>query len=771
MEVGLKSWSGLRAELLNRISREVDNTGSLAENINNYHELEELAKSSSKFWEFFSHAYNVWPTTYNDFMIDEFDNVVPKCTTPVIYTRLWKMRRTRQIFTLNVDGLVARSFREIYPNAKGVQLLEFDGYSVSDSLSYLARDNYCVVNLHGTFTQKSRWIMNAEQRAQLLSGPMGEKYAAYIRRLFSEYNIVFIGMNPADVAISPFLTAAAQQGSLGNHYWICPNPTSEVVKWAQKQGVRLVAYQPLRDEKGIPVHTQDICGIIDQIESFSSKDERVELPQLDPPISPSNIPDPLQIIGSIHVDRVAARANLAGAISHIGAEYGYTSKELEKFLEKYNIPLKIASMIDENMPGFDKIGGYSIVQPIQNSGTSSVWLVEDTTKEEQPYFALKSLSPDSITSLVTRQSFRRGIESLYLLSGSNSKVAPKYISHSELPLSVVMEFIEGSTLEEFLNDFPKLDEKIVVDLFIRVCDAVRKCHVSEGKVLHRDVKPGNIMLEAWHSGYPLQDVLGKNIRLINFDLSWHRFTSGDTKSISAEDIGYYSPEQRNSANSMPPRSAETDVYMLGMVLYFMCSRKAPPDGGAGLTDWPTSVRKAVRSVFKDDLIRERVQRLIADMTHVAMEDRIDLSNVIAEAEGVHAWITKNIAEIDNEYIVENLAVAAGRAYDWDKSAMSASIRSTESTDLRITYRQKGQKAIFEFMRQKSSADNRATFGPKMAEKISNAGTILQNFGWDILQKDSRGMSAEIRINNLRQKNDFGVGVWKNACDLLLASFD
>jgi NAD-dependent SIR2 family protein deacetylase len=771
MEVGMPSWSGLRSALLQKISRAVDDAGSNPDELENYRELEEISNNNDRFWDFFQLASSEWSATYNDFMLEQFDNKINQTPIPIIYKRLWKMRRLRQIFTLNVDTLVTRAFHSVYSNKNQHQLLEFDGYNVSDSLSFLSRDNYCVVNLHGTYPHKSRWIMDSSQRSQLMSGPIGAKYTSYVIRLFLEYNIVFVGLNPADVAISPFLTKAKEAGVLGRHYWICPNPTPDVVKWTQKNNIRLIVYSPDLNEKNIPAHSQDICAILDQIEEYKSIDNRVTLPSSALSIEPRSILKPIEELKIINSNRDDGTKRLAGAISWIGEENGYSSRELSQFLNDYKVPLQISSMLDAETEGFNEVNGYSIRHCLQSGGASSVWLVDKKIDSDNSYYAMKALSPDSLTSLPIRQSFRRGIESLYLLSTSNTKVAPQYISHSELPLSVVMEFITGATLSEFLSNFKKLQPIFILRLFRKICEAVRACHISEGKVLHRDIKPGNVMLEGWHPGYEIQDAEDSVIRLINFDLSWHRFTSGDTKSISAEDIGYYAPEQRNSINSLPPRSAETDIYMLGMVLYYICSRKLPPDGGSGLTDWPALVQKAMRSQFPDELVRARMVRLTLEMTYLDMSDRVDLSNVIAEIEGLIFWIENASEKIDDDFLVEYLAILTGRYYFWDRSALFAKINANESTDMTISYIQKGQRASVEFFRQKSGADQRGTFGQKMSEKISHAANVLKESGWDITLRSSRGLNAEIRISKLRSQQDFGAESWKKASSYLLASFE
>lgn len=644
--------------------------------------------------------------------------------------------------------------------------MEFDGFNVADSYNHLSKNAYCLINLHGTYHSKSRWIMNGDQRESLIAGAKGAKFSHFISRVFSEYNVVFVGMNPSDVAISPFLRQATKNGLLGNHYWICPNPKADVSRWAQKHGVRLIAYSPEVNEDGLPNHSQDICAILDHLDRAESEDERVRLPNNSERVDPKSIGEPGDFLSSIISDRRSVKKDLEGAIAHIGDEFGYSSRELSDFLTRYKVPIQFASTVSELTPDFDEVMSYSVVKNLQSGGSSSVWLARKN-ESDADYVALKILSPDKLESLTVRQSFRRGVESLYLLTQENSGVAPKYLQHSELPLSVAMELIDGSTLSDFCQSFRRVEGKMLITLFKKICEAIRACHQSPGRVLHRDVKPGNIMLEGWHQGYELVDAVEAKIRLINFDLSWHRFTTGDTKSISAEDIGYYAPEQRRAINSLPPRSAETDVYMLGMVFYFLCSRTAPPDGGAALSDWSRMVRAACRRVFKDALISVRVQRLIEDMTDLDMEKRVELSVAIAELDGLLAWINKQNGAIDDEYIIEYLALKSDREYRWDGLSYRAQIRTRESTELSVKYLHKGRRVEIEFFRQKSAADTRASFGGKLRQRITAAGDALKAIGWNIDSADSRGLKAQIRIEELKLSPDFGAETWREVSDSLL----
>jgi len=767
-EVGLPTWSILKEKMFESVDNSVRVGISDDSEMEEFRHLEILYESDD-FWSFFSHASKNWPTTYGDVLTTQFDEIIAHVPTPQIYKKIWEMSKVRQIFTTNVDGLISRAFFEVKNSP--IQLMEYDGFSAADSISFLARNAYCAINLHGTYTTKSKWIMHGEQRSALIKSTYGDKYTRFITRLFSEYVVIFVGINPMDAAISPFIKRASECGQLSGHFWICPHPDSEKKRWAENNSVRIISYTPQFDETGAQIHAQEICAIIDDVDRFISKEERVSLPNTSTMIEPSTLEGANSVMSAMMLNKRETVDKLSGALTFIGENKGYESNSMKDFLSAYSVPIQFSANINPNTDGYNYIGDFKIVDSIQTKGLSSVWSAKHIDGNDFEYYVIKLLNDSGVRDLVERESFRRGIESLFLLSQAGINVGPKYKYHFEVPLSLVMETISGTTLDEFRKTYIDPTHDILISVFLNVCKATLRCHSSDGQVLHRDIKPTNVMLENWYIGYDHADAKEVSIRLLNFDLSWHRFTSGNTKSIGADDIGYYSPEQRNSANTEPPRYAATDVYMLGMLLFFIVTGENPPDGGATVQNWEEHISKKTKYWLKENLLWKRISRLITQMTKKEPACRCDLNTAIAEIESLICWISGDMAYVDDDLFVENLAISTDRHYIWNSIDMTATVGQRSDINFLLQYQQRGRKINFKFFRTRTESDNRSAFGERLRSRLQSVTTLLESQGWEVSQSGNKGLDASIRVEKIKENHTHHAQTWKSICDQLMASFE
>jgi len=143
-------------------------------------------------------------------------------------------------------------------------------------------------------------------------------------------------------------------------------------------------------------------------------------------------------------------------------------------------------------------------------------------------------------------------------------------SPSGIPF-LVMEFVEGDSLEQFLKKNTYIEAHEAIEIFLQVCTALTQAH--QNRIIHRDVKPGNIILTVNESG-------SKTVKIVDFGIAKVRSLSDrGTRDLTqtGEVFGsphYMSPEQCLGFEL----DSRSDIYSLGCVMY-ECLSGRPPFAG------------------------------------------------------------------------------------------------------------------------------------------------------------------------------------------------
>ncbi|MBQ4526544.1 MAG: protein kinase [Clostridia bacterium] len=126
---------------------------------------------------------------------------------------------------------------------------------------------------------------------------------------------------------------------------------------------------------------------------------------------------------------------------------------------------------------------------------------------------------------------------------------------------IVMEYVDGITLKEYICQNRRLSFEETLDIAYQICDAMQAAH--EKNIVHRDIKPHNILITE-----------DKKIKVTDFGIA--RFGTGNTITSNDDILGsvhYISPEQAKG-ESVDSRS---DIYSLGIAMYEMLTGKVPFD--------------------------------------------------------------------------------------------------------------------------------------------------------------------------------------------------
>ena len=208
-------------------------------------------------------------------------------------------------------------------------------------------------------------------------------------------------------------------------------------------------------------------------------------------------------------------------------------------------------------------GKYEILKEIGRGGMSIVYLAMDKRLNKQ--WAVKEIR-------------KKG-------SGKNDEVVVnsllaeanlmKRLDHPSLPrivdiidngvtIYVVMDYIEGESLDKILNEYGAQPEEMVIAWAKQLCDALSYLHSQKPPIIYRDMKPANVMLKP-----------EGNIKIIDFGIAreYKEQNLADTTVLGTK--GYAPPEQYSGQTD--PRS---DIFALGMTMHHLLTGVDPRTGEA-----------------------------------------------------------------------------------------------------------------------------------------------------------------------------------------------
>ncbi|MGO9368055.1 MAG: protein kinase domain-containing protein [Terriglobales bacterium] len=214
-----------------------------------------------------------------------------------------------------------------------------------------------------------------------------------------------------------------------------------------------------------------------------------------------------------------------------------------------------------------KLGPYEIQSALGAGGMGEVYLARDTRLDRT--VAVKILPPHLSSNLEAKQRFDREARAISSLNHPNICTLHD-VGHQDGTDFLVMEYLEGETLADRLLKGP-LSAEQVLKYGIDICEGLEKAHKSG--VVHRDLKPGNIMLTK--SGAKLMDFgLAKATTAQAPPVSSLTMTlsgpSGQPLTAQGMVLGtfqYMAPEQLEGKEA----DARSDIFALGAVLYEMAS--------------------------------------------------------------------------------------------------------------------------------------------------------------------------------------------------------
>ena len=280
---------------------------------------------------------------------------------------------------------------------------------------------------------------------------------------------------------------------------------------------------------------------------------------------------------------------------------------------------------------------YEIIELIGSGGMANVY--KALCHRLNRYDAVKIMRDETAANTERRRRFRAESQAVAMLSHPNI-VSVYDVSHSDDVEYIVMELIDGITLKQYLQKKSVLDPSEVLDFTIQTAKALEHAH-SKG-IIHRDIKPQNIML--------LKDGM---IKVADFGIASLENTIEENNGETVGSVHYIAPEQ---ARGEAP-DARSDIYSLGIVMYEMLTGKLPYVGNSDVevavkhmnTD-PVTPRDIVPSIPEEleRICLKAMNSNIDERYQSASEMLADLEEYKSQSLAAHVLEDSEAVLIDSE---------------------------------------------------------------------------------------------------------------------------
>lgn len=264
---------------------------------------------------------------------------------------------------------------------------------------------------------------------------------------------------------------------------------------------------------------------------------------------------------------------------------------------------------------------YRIEKLIGSGGMAEVYLAFD--EEQNEFIALKILKDDFAQDKEFVRRFLSEAEAVMSLSHDGIVRSVGFGEYDGYQY-IALEYIQGQTLKEFINSHAPLPKELAVSITIQIADAMQ--HAHDKHIIHRDIKPQNIIMKA-------------NMKPIVTDFGIARFVDSRTQTYNTKSVMgsvyYISPEQAKGGVV----NEQSDIYSLGIVLYEMLTGEVPFDNDNALTIALKHIQEKVPApITKNAKIGPALNDVIIKATQRNPDERYQSMNEFKKA---LLWAMKN----------------------------------------------------------------------------------------------------------------------------------
>lgn len=727
---GLPSWNGLKDIL-------VDALGDLNQEQEEHDALIEDITNTNSLWVVFSKLRKaLGPLRYQKLITSSLDPVGLK--TPSIYHKLWKLNPSG-IIDFNIDRLAVNSFSELFHTGVDYATSKEPHKYKNFPLAY----NKFIFFPHGYILDYSSWVFTSYERRNVYND---NDFKVIMSSLLNSKNLLIIGFNPDEWNFLNLLKEIGITGSINgfHNYYICPDATEEKRRDLGQVGISVVSYHPSSEAH------EELNQLLDTLLSYQSVDEPLPSVYTGEKYKESDIPS-VNDCYKYSIDELRKILNgvIASIIPYDQVPTEEQLHQLESFYNTYIVQLHRAWLVDPRSPDTNTVYHYKAIRFIGNGAFGSVYEAEDVDGQR---YALKVLLPDVKDKISYLSCFRRGIRSMKILTEKKIPGMVRIHDSYEVPACIVMDLVDGITLREAINKkfLTRLDIKLII--LQQIASIIHQAHQLEERILHRDLKPENIMLEYCYSFADFEDPNDvPTVKILDFDLSWHRGATEKTVMFGAISQGFMAPEQTDTTTDKSlSRNTAVDVYSLGMLSYYVLTGNNPMPNESLFDGFSERLLSAISSCDKFDwkCLPYFLADTILRATTRSQTDRISMDTFIGNlrvAADMHLHRTisnthplillelrKRIDDLGNEEITD-----FGRTICVDYPSLSKRIRlSTSSIRTKVVLnasieryissfdQREGISKYFKVMKERALAQvDKTLFSDCSGESSSNNITI------------------------------------------------
>ena len=367
---------------------------------------------------------------------------------------------------------------------------------------------------------------------------------------------------------------------------------------------------------------------------------------------------------------------------------------------------------------------YEIIKSIGEGGMANVYLAKDKILDRK--VAIKVLRGDLSGDEKFIRRFQR--EALSVSNLSHPNIVEVYdVGEEEGQHYIVMEYIEGKTLKQLIQKRGALTIEEVIDIMGQITDGL--AHAHEAYIIHRDIKPQNIMI-----------LDNGTIKITDFGIAMALNATQLTQTNSVMgSVHYLPPEQANGKGS----TVKSDIYSAGILMYELLTGSVPFKGDTAVEIALKHMKDKMPSIRKQNpLIPQSVENIVLRATAKNPKNRYD------SAREMHNDLVKALDNPDEKRITYEYP-----ENDLDDTKVMPTITKPKKTVEKVKAEQDENEEIIETIEKKDKNRILITLASVLLTMLIVAGIfyliIANRDVKDVRVPDVVGLTTEKAIQKLK----------------------